>query len=88
MTHFGIMRNASSVHGVFATGKATPRIRPLNTGCSGGMIKHIEYDSNAEIATDTAVNGAATIGFGYFRIMPEYEHEKSFDQVLRFTAVL
>lgn len=52
-----------------------------------GMIKHIEYVSNAETATDTAVNSAAAIGFGYFRIIPEYCDEKSFDQELRFKRI-
>jgi hypothetical protein len=52
-----------------------------------GMIKHIEYDSSADIATDTAVNSAAAIGFGYFRIMPEYCYEDSFDQKLCYKRI-
>lgn len=52
-----------------------------------GLIKHIEYDSNADFATDTAVAGAAAVGFGYFRIMPEYCDEESFDQKLCFKRI-
>lgn len=49
-----------------------------------GMVRHIEYASNADFAYDTAGNSAAAIGFGYFRILTEYEDESSFDQVCRF----
>ena len=52
-----------------------------------GLIKHIEYDSNADFATDTAVASAAAVGFGYFRIMPEYCDEESFDQKLVFKRI-
>ncbi len=52
-----------------------------------GMIRHIEYDSAAEVAYDTAVNSAAAIGFGYFRIATEYESEESFDQILKFKRI-
>lgn len=52
-----------------------------------GMIKHIEYISNADVATDTAVASAAAIGRGYFRIMPDYVNEKSFDQYLCFKRI-
>ena len=74
--------------------RASINISPVGSGADidtaevmEGMIKHIEYESNAEVATDTAVNGAAAIGFGYFRIMPEYANEKSFDQNLRFKRI-
>lgn len=52
-----------------------------------GMIRHIENDSNADIAYDTAVNSAASIGFGFWRVITEYESPTSFDQVLRFQRV-
>lgn len=52
-----------------------------------GMIRHIEYDSAADVAYDTAVNSAAAIGFGYFRIVTEYESEDSFNQVLKFKRI-
>lgn len=44
-----------------------------------GLIRHIEANSDADIAYDTAVDHAATMGFGYFRVVTEYL-ENSFDQ--------
>lgn len=49
-----------------------------------GMIRHIEYDSNADVAYDTAVNSAAACGIGYFRILTDYESPDSFNQIIRF----
>lgn len=45
-----------------------------------GLIRHIEYNSSAEAAYDTAFEGAATGGFGYFRIVTDFADPKSFDQ--------
>ena len=47
-----------------------------------GMIKAIERDCAADIAYDTAITSAVDVGFGYWRIVTEYESPKSFDQVL------
>lgn len=52
-----------------------------------GIIKHIEYESNASVATDCAVGFAASVGFGYYRIMPEYCDDKSFDQNLAYKRI-
>lgn len=52
-----------------------------------GLIRHIEYDSNAQVATITAAAGAAANGFGYWMILPDYESDTSFDQVLRFHRI-
>lgn len=52
-----------------------------------GLIRHIEYNSNADIAYDTAVNSAAAIGFGYFRLVTEYESDDSFDQEIKFKRI-
>lgn len=74
--------------------RASIKVNPVGSGADiqtaeviQGMIKHIEYDSNAEVATDTAVNAAAAIGFGYFRVMPEYCDEKSFYQDLKYKRI-
>lgn len=45
-----------------------------------GMIRHIEYNSNAEIAYDTAFEGAVTKSFGFFRVITDYVDPMSFDQ--------
>lgn len=52
-----------------------------------GVIRHIEYASNADVAYDTAVNSAAAIGFGYFRLVTDYCNPKSFDQDIKFKRV-
>ncbi len=44
-----------------------------------GLIRHIEYSSNAEIAYDTASDGQVKGGFGYFRLITDYVDETSFD---------
>jgi hypothetical protein len=44
-----------------------------------GLIRHIEYYSNAEIAYDTASDGQVKGGFGYFRMITDYCDPKSFD---------
>lgn len=45
-----------------------------------GLIRHIEYNSNADIAYDTAFEGAVTKGFGFFRIITDYVNPMSFEQ--------
>lgn len=52
-----------------------------------GGIRHIEYASNADVAKDTAVNSAAAIGFGYFRLVTDYCSPDSFDQEIRFKRI-
>lgn len=49
-----------------------------------GMIRRIEDSSNADVAYDTAVNSAAGIGFGFWRLVTEYESATSFNQVIKF----
>jgi hypothetical protein len=51
-----------------------------------GATRHIEYSSNADVAYDTAVNSAAAIGFGYFRLITDFCSPTSFDQEIRFRA--
>lgn len=45
-----------------------------------GLVRHIEYNSNADVAYDTAFDSAATGGFGYFRFLTEFVSPLSFDQ--------
>jgi hypothetical protein len=52
-----------------------------------GGIRHIEYASNADVAKDTAVNSAAAIGFGYFRLVTDYVDPSSFDQEIQFKRI-
>jgi len=52
-----------------------------------GLIRHMEYASNADVCYDTAVNSAAAIGYGYFRLVTEYCDEESFDQDIVFKRI-
>ncbi len=52
-----------------------------------GAIRHIEYKSNADVAKDTAVNSAAAIGFGYFRLVTQYCDDSGFDQEIAFKRI-
>lgn len=52
-----------------------------------GWIRHTEYASNADVAYDTAVNSAAAIGVGYFRLVTDFCSEDSFDQDIRFRRI-
>ena len=52
-----------------------------------GMIRYIEYNSNADSAYDTAVSHATIGGRGFFRLITEYCDEESFDQEIKFKRV-
>ena len=52
-----------------------------------GIIRHIEYESNADAAYDTAVSNSAANGFGFFRLITEYVSEASFDQTMRIKRI-
>ncbi|MBU9196011.1 hypothetical protein KTD33_15910 [Burkholderia gladioli] len=45
-----------------------------------GMVRHIEYNSHAEIVYDTGTEFQVQGGLGYWRIVCEYAHDGSFDQ--------
>ena len=52
-----------------------------------GIIRHIEQNSNADVAIDTAFEGAATKGIGYFRVITDYCSPDSFDQEILIKRV-
>jgi Phage P22-like portal protein len=45
-----------------------------------GLIRHIEYNSHAEVAYDEAFEDAVTMGRGWFRILTEYVDDGTFEQ--------
>lgn len=45
-----------------------------------GIVRHIEYNSNAETAYDTGGEAAARGGFGYWRLLTDFVDPESFDQ--------
>lgn len=53
-----------------------------------GLIRNIEYSSNADVAYDTALDHAVTGGFGYFRISTDYACYDAFDQDIKIERVV
>lgn len=45
-----------------------------------GMVRHIQYKSNASVAYDTGAECAVNGGFGYWRVITNYVSEMSFQQ--------
>lgn len=52
-----------------------------------GMIRAIERDSSADVAYDTGFQSAVHNGWGYWRVMTEYESETSFNKVIVVRSV-
>jgi hypothetical protein len=53
-----------------------------------GLIRNIEYSSDADVAYDTALESAVTGGFGYFRISTDYACDDVFDQDIKIERVV
>ena len=52
-----------------------------------GVVRHIEYISDADVAYDTACENQVTFGEGYVRILTEYCDENTFDQDIKIGRV-
>lgn len=52
-----------------------------------GVIRHIEYTSDADVAYDTACENQVTYGEGYLRILTEYCDDTSFDQEIKIGRI-
>lgn len=64
-------------------------VRPVGDGATydaaqvfEGVVRHIEYQSNAEVAYDTASTFQVEGGIGYWRVVTDYVSNTSFDQEL------
>lgn len=69
-------------------------IRPVGDGATyeaaqvfEGVVRHIEYQSNAEQAYDTASTHQVEGGIGYWRIVTDYVSDNSFDQEIYIRRV-
>lgn len=69
-------------------------VRPVDDGADietaeiySGLIRDIEAQSSADIAYETAIDFAASCGFGYFRINTAYVDDNAFDQDIRIDGV-
>jgi hypothetical protein len=52
-----------------------------------GVVRHIEYMSDADVAYDTACENQVTYGEGYIRLLTEYCNDETFDQDIRIARV-
>lgn len=52
-----------------------------------GLIRHIEYNSGADVAYDTAFDHAVTSGRGFFRIVNEYCDPRGFEQEIKIKRI-
>jgi hypothetical protein len=52
-----------------------------------GMIRHIEYISDADVAYDTACENQVAYGEGYIRLLTEYCDDDTFDQDIKIGRV-
>lgn len=48
-----------------------------------GILRHIQNQSDAQLAFDNAFEYAVRCGIGYWRIVTEYEHDETFDQTIK-----
>lgn len=52
-----------------------------------GQVRHIEYNSRADIAYDTAIDNSASMGIGYIRVDLDYTCNDSFDMDIKINSV-
>lgn len=52
-----------------------------------GLVRNIEYTSNADVAYDNALDNAVTGSFGYFRVSIDYASNDTFDKDIRIEAI-
>lgn len=71
-----IRQNRPSIRFRPADNKADPEVADILMG----LVRHIEANSDADVAYDTAAENAVTHGLGYARIVADYIREDSFDQ--------
>ena len=71
-------------------GKVIPvddRADPEVADIYNGIIRHIEYMSDADVAYDTANDNQVTYGEGYWQILTDYVDPYSFDQDIKIGRI-
>ena len=53
-----------------------------------GLIRHIEYASNADTAYDAAHESSVTMGFGFIKISTDYESDDSHNQEIKVETIV
>jgi hypothetical protein len=74
--------------------KPSIKVHPVDSGADpdtaevlDGLIRNIEYSSNADVAYDTAVDCAVSGGWGYIRVGLDYAYHDSFEMDLSIQRV-
>lgn len=60
---------------------------PETADILNGIIRNIEYSSNADTAYETALEYAVSAAFGFFEIRTEYAHDDAFNQDIRIKRI-
>ena len=78
----------------FRQNKPAIKVHPADSGADpdtaeviNGLIRNIEYTSNADVAYDTAVDCAVNGGWGYIRVGLDYAYHDIFDMELSIQRV-
>lgn len=66
-----------------ADDKADPEVAEI----FDGIVRHIEYISDADVAYDTACENQVSYGEGYIRLLTEYCDDNTFDQDIKIGRV-
>ncbi|WP_313195860.1 portal protein [Shinella zoogloeoides] len=74
--------------------KPSIKVHPVDSGADpktadviNGLIRNIEYTSNADVAYDTGVEQSVSGGFGYWRVGLDYAYDDSFEMDLTIDRV-
>jgi hypothetical protein len=73
--------------------KPSIRFQPVEDGDTetaeimNGLMRNIEVSSNADIAYDTAIDFAVSMGFGYIRVSTDYSYDDAFTQDIKIEQV-
>lgn len=69
-------------------------VKPVDGGADiktaqifAGLIKNIEYTSNADVAYDTAIDFAVSGGFGFWRVDVDYSGPRSFETEIKIRSI-
>jgi hypothetical protein len=60
---------------------------PRTAEVINGLIRNIEYTSNADVAYDTAIEASVAGGFGYWRVTADYAYEDAFELDLKIERI-
>ena len=78
----------------FRQNRPAVKVRPVDGGSDvetakvfQGLVRHIEDDSSADIAYETALESAVRIGLGFFRVLTDYSGDSGFEQTIKIARV-